>query len=119
MRKLLLLLFLALLIVACSSDDSSCDFTDVSFFEGTWSFDEDYNNTVGCGNCTLTLDNEGVSINDASLIIDFTDDLYTLELRTTIDQVPLIVTLEFINCNQVRVKLLTAIEKGTFYLNRE
>ena len=121
--KKFIYLFLALLIVACSSedssdDDNSCDFTDVSFFEGNWSFNEDFNNELGW-NIPLTFNNEGVSINDASLITDFTDDLYTLELRNSIDQEPLLLTLEFINCNQVRVKLLTAIEKGTYYLNRE
>ena len=121
--KKFIYLFLALLIVACSSedssdDDNSCDFTDVSFFEGNWSFNEDFNNELGW-NIPLTFNNEGVSINDASLITDFTDDLYTLELRNSIDQEPLLLTLEFINCNQVRVKLLTAIENGLYYLNRE
>jgi hypothetical protein len=121
--KKLIFVVLTVLIVACSSedssdDDNSCDFTDVSFFEGNWSFNEDFNNEIGW-NIPLTFNNEGVSINDASLITDFTDDLYTLELRYSIEQAFLLVTLEFINCNQVRAMLWCCPESGPYYLNRE
>ena len=127
--KNLIYLFLALLIIACSDDsgNDSCDVANASLVGGTWVTANNEPLSYPSFPTTFIFNEDGTGI--TSYIYDGETAqrtfIYTsnssgaeLELRETETQEPLIMKIEFLNCDQTEISLQSVLER-TWLLNRE